>query len=81
MYKRQLWYVTVYTGSALFLFAQADKRLMIPLIVWVFLYIGTLAYFVPRVKDRSWKASEARSQLMGRIVDGYTNIALSLIHI
>ena len=70
-----LWYVTVYTGSALFLFAQADKRLMIPLIVWVFLYIGTLAYFVPRVKDRSWKASEARSQLMGRIVDGYTNIA------
>ena len=70
-----LWYVTVYTGSALFLFAQADKRLMIPLVVWVFLYIGTLAYFVPRVKDRSWKASEARSQLMGRIVDGYTNIA------
>ena len=70
-----LWYVTVYTGSALFLFAQADKRLMIPLIVWVFLYIGTLAYVVPRVKDRSWKASEARSQLMGRIVDGYTNIA------
>ena len=70
-----LWYVTIYTGSALFLFAQADKRLMIPLIVWVFLYIGTLAYFVPRVKDRSWKASEARSQLMGRIVDGYTNIA------
>ena len=70
-----LWYVTVYTGSALFLFAQADKRLMIPLIVWVFLYLGTLAYFVPRVKDRSWKASEARSKLMGRIVDGYTNIA------
>ena len=70
-----LWYVGVYTGSALFLFAQADWRLTVPLIVWVFLYIGALAFFVPRVKERSWKASEARSKLMGRIVDGYTNIS------
>ena len=70
-----LWYVTVYTGSALFLFAQADWRLTVPLVVWVILYIGALAFFVPRVKERSWKASEARSKLMGRIVDGYTNIA------
>jgi len=70
-----LWYVSVYTGSALVLFAQADWRLTVPLIVWVFLYIGALAFFVPRVKQRSWKASEARSALMGRIVDGYTNIA------
>ena len=70
-----LWYVTIYTGSALVLFAQADWRLMLPLIAWVLLYVGALAFFVPRVKDRSWKASEARSQLMGRIVDGYTNIA------
>ena len=70
-----LWYVSVYTGSALILFAQADWRLTLPLIVWVFLYIGALAFFVPRVKERSWKASEARSQLMGRIVDGYTNIS------
>ncbi len=70
-----LWYVTIYTGSALFLFAQADWRLTLPLIAWVLLYVGALAFFVPRVKDRSWKASEARSKLMGRIVDGYTNIA------
>ncbi|MET0808737.1 MAG: ABC transporter ATP-binding protein, partial [Pseudoxanthomonas sp.] len=70
-----LWYVSVYTGSALVLFAQADWRLTLPLVVWVFLYIGALAFFVPRVKQRSWKASEARSALMGRIVDGYTNIA------
>ena len=70
-----LWYVSVYTGSALFLFAQADWRLTVPLIVWVFLYVGALAFFVPRVKERSWKASEARSKLMGRIVDGYTNIS------
>jgi ATP-binding cassette subfamily B multidrug efflux pump len=70
-----LWYVAVYTGSALFLFAQADWRLMLPLIGWMLSYVGALAYFVPRVRLRSWQASQSKSRLMGRIVDGYTNIA------
>ena len=33
-----------------------------------------LVYFVPRMRDRSKVTSEARSALMGRIVDSYTNI-------
>ncbi len=33
-----------------------------------------LCYFVPRMRDRSKVSSEARSALMGRIVDSYTNI-------
>ena len=33
-----------------------------------------LVYFVPRMRDRSKISSEARSALMGRIVDSYTNI-------
>jgi len=70
-----LWYVAVYTGSALFLFAQADWRLMLPLIGWLVAYVAALAVFVPRIKERSWRASESKSQLMGRVVDGYTNIA------
>ncbi len=69
-----IWYVVIYTGSALVMFAQADAWLMLPLILWLGLYIGVLAWFVPRTQARSWKASEARSKLMGRIVDGYSNI-------
>jgi len=69
-----IWYVTIYTGSAIVLFAKADVWLAVPLALWVFGYIGLLAYFIPRVKARSWKASEARSKLMGRIVDGYSNV-------
>jgi ATP-binding cassette, subfamily B, multidrug efflux pump len=38
-------------------------------------YSLSLRYFVPRVKQRSVASSEARSKLMGTIVDGYTNIA------
>ena len=37
-------------------------------------YVSTLRYFVPRIKQRSTEASEARSMLVGRIVDSYTNI-------
>ncbi|WP_281852886.1 ABC transporter ATP-binding protein [Dyella sp. GSA-30] len=69
-----IWYVAIYTGSALVMFAQADIWLALPLLLWLFAYVGTLAYFIPRTKERSWKQSEARSKLMGRIVDGYSNI-------
>ncbi|MGH8044438.1 MAG: multidrug efflux ABC transporter SmrA [Stenotrophomonas sp.] len=69
-----LWYIVVYTGTALYLFAQADWRLMIPLLLWLAAYVAIMWYFVPRAKERAWIASEARSKAMGRIVDGYTNI-------
>ncbi|MDG2524419.1 ABC transporter ATP-binding protein [Stenotrophomonas sp. HITSZ_GD] len=70
-----LWYIVVYTGSALWLFARADPVLTIPLLVWLVVYVGLMAWFVPRMKERAWIASDARSKAMGRIVDGYTNIA------
>jgi len=70
-----IWHVVIYAASALFLFAEADWRLMIPLIAWIVLYSLCLRYFVPRVKQRSVESSEARSKLMGYIVDGYTNIS------
>ncbi|EJM21489.1 ABC-type multidrug transport system, ATPase and permease component [Pseudomonas sp. GM18] len=69
-----LWHVLIYAISSLVLFAEADWRLMIPLLIWIAAYIGALYYFVPRVKERSVVSSDARSKLMGRIVDGYTNI-------
>ncbi|HTJ99536.1 MAG TPA: ABC transporter ATP-binding protein [Bordetella sp.] len=69
-----IWHVLIYSGSALILFFDADWRLTLPLIVWIVGYIVTLIRFVPRVKSRSATASEASSKLMGRIVDGYTNI-------
>ena len=70
-----LWHVLIYAVTSLVLFAEADWRLMLPLLLWIVGYIGALCYFVPRVKERSVISSDARSKLMGRIVDGYTNIA------
>lgn len=70
-----LWHVGIYAITSLVLFAEADWKLVIPLVIWLVVYIACLKYFVPRVKQRSVVSSEARSKLMGFIVDGYTNIA------
>ncbi|WP_337012136.1 ABC transporter ATP-binding protein [Pantoea sp. AS142] len=70
-----IWHVLIYAVTSLVLFAGADWRLMIPLILWMVAYSASLRFFVPRVKARSVVSSEARSKLMGTIVDGYTNIA------
>jgi ATP-binding cassette subfamily B multidrug efflux pump len=70
-----IWHVLVYAGSALYLFAEADLRLMLPLSLWIIGYGAALWYFVPRIKTRSAAASASRSKLMGRVVDGYSNIA------
>jgi ATP-binding cassette, subfamily B, multidrug efflux pump len=69
-----IWYAVVQWIGAAVVFAAADWRLLIPLVVWLALYIGALTVFVPRIKERSTAASEARSMLVGRIVDSYTNI-------
>lgn len=69
-----VWYVAVYWTGALVLFWQADWRLTLPMFAWLGAYAYAIRYFVPRIKKASTEASEARSMLMGRIVDSYTNI-------
>ncbi len=69
-----IWFVVVYTTSAIVLFAAADWRLTIPIVAWITLYIGVMIYFVPRIKQRAAETADARSTLTGRIVDSYTNI-------
>jgi len=69
-----LWYVLVYGVTAVVMTAAADVWLTLPIFAWFAGYIALLWYFVPRMRDRSKISSEARSALMGRIVDSYTNI-------
>jgi ATP-binding cassette subfamily B multidrug efflux pump len=69
-----VWYILVYGTSALILLAAADKWLALPILLWFAGYVAMLCVFVPRMRDRSKEVSEARSWLVGRIVDTYTNI-------
>ena len=69
-----VWYIVVYGASAIALTASADRWLAVPILLWFSAYAGLLLYFVPRMRERSKVSSVARSTLMGRIVDSYTNI-------
>lgn len=67
-------YVVVYFTGAMFLVGQADTLLMAPLVLWLAGYIGLLSYFVPRLQRISMIQADARAQMVGRVVDSYTNI-------
>ncbi|HMN74965.1 MAG TPA: ABC transporter ATP-binding protein [Burkholderiaceae bacterium] len=71
---RAVWYIAVYGVSALILMAHADWRLAMPTVLWFAGYAFFLHYFVPRMRDLAKTSSELRSQVMGRVVDSYTNI-------
>ena len=70
-----LMYIVVYFGAMVFLVAEADWRLMIPLLVWVIIYAAIQMYFVPKLKKIASSQADARSEMTGRIVDSYTNIS------
>ncbi|WP_070969100.1 ABC transporter ATP-binding protein [Vibrio sonorensis] len=68
-------YVSVYFTAIIFLLAQADWRLMIPMLIWLVIYVAIQVYFVPKLKKVASEQADARSMMTGRIVDSYTNIA------
>jgi ATP-binding cassette subfamily B multidrug efflux pump len=69
-----IWYILVYGTTAILVLASLDLRLAVPVVLWFASYVVALRYFVPRLRSRSRRLSEARSTLTGRIVDSYTNI-------
>jgi ATP-binding cassette, subfamily B, multidrug efflux pump len=71
---RAVWYIVVYGLSALVLMSLSDWRLGLPTALWFASYVFFLRRFVPQMRDRAKASSELRSQVMGRVVDSYTNI-------
>lgn len=70
-----LLFVSVYFVGMLFLIGDTDIRLVIPLMIWLLLYIAVMTYFIPRLRAISAVQADARSTMTGRIVDSYTNIS------
>ena len=68
-------YIGVYFISMLVLIANADYRLMLPLVGWLVCYVLLQLYFVPKLKRVSSEQADARSNMTGRVVDSYSNIS------
>lgn len=68
-------YILVYFISMLAVIAQADWRLILPVLGWLVLYIIAQWVFIPKLKNVATAQANARSDMTGRIVDSYTNIS------
>ncbi len=60
--------------GALLVLAEADPRLMVPLILWLIGYLALMRWTIRRAGPASTASSAARSMVTGRVVDSYTNI-------
>ena len=67
-------YVVIYVTVAFVAFSTINPVFGLPVLVWAIAYGLLLRLFVPRAVALSAKQSDARSALLGRIVDSYTNI-------
>lgn len=63
-----------YVVGAVILLSTSDPRLAIPLLAWLALYGLLVRWTIRRVGPASKAASDARSEVTGRVVDSYTNI-------
>ena len=69
-----VWYLAALgLVGALFL-ATASLWLVLPVLGWTIAYVGFLAFIVPKIRRGSRNIAYARSDMVGRIVDSYTNI-------
>jgi ATP-binding cassette subfamily B multidrug efflux pump len=66
--------VGTYILASLVLMASIDPLLMIPLATWIVLYLGLMAWVIPRYRAASGAYQEAQSRLSGLMVDSYANI-------
>ena len=60
--------------AAALMLANADLRLLIPLVAWFVGYVSLMRWTIKRAGPASTASSEARSAVTGRVVDSYTNI-------
>lgn len=67
-------FAIAYLIGAAFLLADADPRLIIPVLCWFLPYLVLLRWVIRRIGPASKAASDARSAVTGRVVDSYTNI-------
>ncbi|MCM2343907.1 MAG: ABC transporter ATP-binding protein/permease [Alphaproteobacteria bacterium] len=67
-------YVMVFVLTTIALLMAVHWLLLLPMLLWIGLYLGILLIFIPRVQKKSLRLSESQSHMVGRIVDSYTNI-------
>lgn len=68
-------HMLVYLSTMVWMLAEADPYLAVPLIIWLVFYTIAIFYFIPRLRRQASVQADTRSDMVGRIVDSYVNIA------
>lgn len=68
-------HMVVYLATMLFMLGDADLLMMIPLALWLVLYLSAVFIFIPRLRAQAQVQADTRSDMVGRIVDSYVNIS------
>ena len=69
-----LLYALAYTFGVFVMLLLTDPRLAVPMMIWFVLYGLLMRWTIKRVTPASKAGSNARSELNGRVIDGFTNI-------
>lgn len=67
-------YVLIYFISISVMLGSVSPKLLLPLFFWLFLFVISAVFFIPRMIKISQKQADARSVMAGRVTDAYTNI-------
>lgn len=67
-------YVFIYFITVSFVLASISPMLIIPLMLWLALFICSASYFIPKLSSISNEQADARAVMTGRVTDAYTNI-------
>lgn len=67
-------YVLIYFITISFVLGAISPLLILPLMLWLILFILAACFFIPRLSRISNKQADARAEMTGRITDAYTNI-------
>ncbi|QIC79018.1 ABC transporter ATP-binding protein [Acinetobacter indicus] len=67
-------YVVIYFITISVVLGAISPMLIIPLLVWLGLFIAAASYFIPRLSKISNSQADARAVMTGRVTDAYTNI-------
>ena len=69
-----LLFISIYFIGMTLVVSASDYRLSIPLLFWLIGYASALYYFIPKLREISSRQADARSSMVGAVVDSYSNI-------
>jgi ATP-binding cassette subfamily B multidrug efflux pump len=67
-------YVSIYFITVSIVLGAISPTLLIPLMVWLGLFLLSAWFFIPRLSKVSQQQADARAVMTGRVTDAYTNI-------